>query len=88
MANTKSAKKSMRQNESRRQVNAARRSEIKTIIKKALVAVEQGEHGQAVLLQTEAQALLARGKGKGVMHRNAAARKMSRLAKRVAQKSV
>lgn len=85
MANTKSAKKNMRQNERRRLVNAARRSEIKTTIKKAVVAVDQGAKSEALLLQTTAQSLLARGKSKGVIHPNTAARKTSRLAKRVAK---
>lgn len=83
MANTKSAKKTTLQNEKRRQVNLARRTAIKTAIKKVLVALEEGQDTSALL--SDVAAKLARAKSKGVMHANTAARKLSRLAKRAAQ---
>jgi small subunit ribosomal protein S20 len=86
MANTKSAKKSALQSEKRRVRNLARRTAIKTAIKKVLVAAEQGAPvEQTTLLLRDAQAKLARAKGKGLLHANTASRKMSRLSKRVAK---
>jgi small subunit ribosomal protein S20 len=84
MANTKSAKKSMRQNEKRRQRNVRRKTSMKTSIKKVLLAVENADITVAQELLPVAFAKLSRAKSKGLIHRNTAARKMSRLAKRVA----
>lgn len=84
MANTKSAKKSMLQNEKRRQRNVRRRTSMKNSIKKVLLAVEQTDVVVAQELLPVAFAKLSRAKSKGLIHRNTAARKMSRLAKRVA----
>lgn len=85
MANTASAKKSARQNEVRRQRNLARRTSIKTVVKKVLLAVQQGDAPKAQELFKKAQAVLSRAKGKGIIHANTAARKVSRLAKKIAQ---
>jgi small subunit ribosomal protein S20 len=85
MANIKSAKKRVLQNEKRRQVNAARKSAIKTATKAVLDAISKGEEVTAVKsLLRDAEAQIARAKGKKVLHRNTASRKVSRLAKRVA----
>lgn len=86
MANIKSAKKRVRQDEERRLVNAARRTALKTAIKKVDIALETGAEQQdaETLLRTVA-AQLARAKSKGVIHPNAAARRLSRVAKRVAK---
>ena len=85
MANTASAKKSAAQNEKRRVRNLSRRSAIKTAIKKVLTALENGVSAeQANTLLRDAHAQLSRAKGKGLVHANTAARKSSRLAKRVA----
>jgi small subunit ribosomal protein S20 len=84
MANIKSAKKRAIQNEKRKLVNARRKSAIKTSTKTLLDAMTQGkdvETLKAMLKDVESQ--VARSKGKHVMHKNAAARKVSRLAKRV-----
>lgn len=82
MANTSSAKKSALQNEKRRQRNLARRTALKTVIKKVLVATEEGStESQALLL--EAISKIARAQDKGLLHQNTAARKISRLTKRV-----
>lgn len=82
MANNKSAKKRVLQNEKRRQNNCSRRSAIKTAVKKVLTAIESTS-ANVELLFNDAQAKIARAKGKNLLHRNTAARKISRLAKRV-----
>jgi small subunit ribosomal protein S20 len=84
MPNIKSAKKRVGQNEKRRVNNLARRTAIKTATKKVLLALENNQIAQAKELLKEVNAKLARAKGKHLMHANAAARKMSRLAKKVA----
>lgn len=85
MPNIKSAKKRAIQGEQRRIRNIARKSAIKTATKKVLAAVEDKDLVEAKELLKEVNAQLARAKGKGVLHRNTAARKMSRLAKQVAK---
>jgi len=85
MANTKSAKKNIRKSEQRRLINASRRTAVKTSIKKVNVAIEAGATKEVAeqLLRTVSSEL-GRAKSKGTIHRNAAARRMSRLAKKVA----
>jgi small subunit ribosomal protein S20 len=86
MANTKSAKKQAKQNEKHRVRNLARRTAVKTAIKKVLSAVEEKSSADKVqTLFKDAAAKLARAKSKGVMHKNTASRKLSRLAKRAQQ---
>lgn len=84
MPNIKSAKKRVKQSEKKRELNVARKSAIKTASKKVLVAVEKLDIVQARELLKEAESQLARAKGKGVLHKNTASRKVSRLAKAVA----
>lgn len=83
MPNIKSAKKRAKQSEKRRVRNYARKSDVKTAVKKVLDAVESKDAETAKDLLRIAQAKLARAQGKGLLHRNAVARKMSRLAKKV-----
>ena len=83
MANNKSAKKRVLQNEKRRMNNCSRRSSIKTAVKKVLVAIESTTSTNVEVLFNDAQAKIARAKGKGLLHRNTAARKISRLAKKM-----
>lgn len=84
MANTASAKKTARQNEVRRVRNLARRSSVKTAVKKVLIALEEGAQQAAVReLLSEAASQLGRARGKGLLHANTAARKLSRLTRRV-----
>lgn len=83
MANNKSAKKRVVQNEKRRMKNCARRSAIKTAVKKVLTAVEATPTMDVTALFNDAQAKIARAKGKNLLHRNTAARKISRLAKKI-----
>ncbi len=85
MPNIKSAKKRVLQTEKRQLRNQARKSSIKTAIKKVLVAIENRDIETAKKLFVEAESKLARAKGKGVFHANAAARKISRLAQKVAK---
>ncbi len=82
MANSKSSKKRVLQNEKRRLVNVSRRSAIKTAVKKVLTAIESTAANVTELF-TDAQSKIARAQGKHLLHRNTAARKISRLAKRM-----
>lgn len=83
MANTPQAKKRARQNEARFQVNKARRSRIRTFLRNVEEAIESGDKDAASTALRSAQPELMRGVTKGVMHKNTAARKMSRLSTRV-----
>jgi small subunit ribosomal protein S20 len=83
MANTPQAKKRARQNEKRFQVNKARRSRIRTYIRKVEEAIEAGDKDVATAALKSAQPELMRGVTKGVYHKNTASRKMSRLSARV-----
>ena len=83
MANIKSAQKRARQNVVKRAVNGARRSALKTAVKKVLEAVKLGDFALSSSLLRDAESKIARARGKGVLHANTAARKVSRLAKKV-----
>ncbi|MEJ6393049.1 30S ribosomal protein S20 [Gymnodinialimonas sp. 2305UL16-5] len=83
MANSPQAKKRARQNERRFAVNKARRSRIRTHLRKVEEAITSGDQSAAAAALKEAQPELMRGVTKGVLHKNTAARKMSRLASRV-----
>ncbi len=86
MANIKSAKKRAKQNVYRHQVNLARKTAIKTAVKKVLTAIESGQSAEETQkLFRDVEAKLARAKGKGVLHANTVSRKVSNLAKKVAQ---
>jgi small subunit ribosomal protein S20 len=80
----KSAKKRAKQSEKRRLVNTARKSAIKTAVKRVVEAIELNEVAKARELLKDAEAKLARAKNKGTFHANTVARKIGRLAKRVA----
>lgn len=83
MANTPQSKKRARQNEARATVNKARRSRIRTFLRKVEEAIASGNADTAKDALREVQPELARGVTKGVMHKNTVARKMSRLTSRV-----
>lgn len=83
MANSPQAKKRARQNEKRFAVNKARRSRIRTQLRKVEEAIASGDKDVAIAALRTAQPELMRGVTKGVMHKNTAARKMSRLTARV-----
>jgi small subunit ribosomal protein S20 len=84
MANTPQAKKRIRRNANRATINGARVSRIRTFIKAVESALAAGKKDDAVTALKQAQPEIARGVARGVMHKNTAARKFSRLTKRVA----
>jgi small subunit ribosomal protein S20 len=84
MANTTQAKKRIRRNASRAAINGARVSRIRTFIKAVESAIAAGKKDDAATALKEAQPEIARGVARGVMHKNTASRKFSRLTKRVA----
>ena len=84
MANTPQAKKRIRRNERRAEINGARMSRIRTFVKKVEAALDGADKSAAAEALKAAQPELARGVARGVIHKNTAARKLSRLTKRVA----
>ena len=84
MANSPQARKRIRRNDRRAEINGARVSRIRTFIKAVETALATGKQDEAQKALRAAQPEIARGVAKGVMHKNTAARKMSRLSKRVA----
>jgi small subunit ribosomal protein S20 len=84
MANTPQAKKRIRRNARRNEINGNRVSRIRTFVKKVEAALEAGDKTAAAAALSAAQPELARGVAKGVLHKNMASRKFSRLTKRVA----
>jgi small subunit ribosomal protein S20 len=83
MANTRSAKKAARQTVRRTEVNKARRSRVRSFVRKVEEAIAKGDQAAARAALKEAQPELMRGARKKVIHKNAASRKVSRLSKRV-----
>ncbi|WP_226779901.1 30S ribosomal protein S20 [Oceaniglobus trochenteri] len=83
MANSPQSKKRARQNEARFQINKARRSRIRTYLRKVEEAIASGDKDAAAGALRAAQPELMRGVTKGVYHKNTVARKVSRLAARV-----
>jgi small subunit ribosomal protein S20 len=84
MANTPQAKKRIRRNDKRADINGARKSRIRGFVKKVEAALEAGDKDAARTALSAAQPEMARGVARGVFHKNTVARKMSRLSKRVA----
>ena len=84
MANTPQAKKRIRRNATRAAINGARVSRIRTFVKAVETAIAAGKKDDAAAALKQAQPEMARGVARGVMHKNTAARKFSRLTKRVA----
>jgi small subunit ribosomal protein S20 len=83
MANTPSAKKRVLQIEKRTAVNTARRSRIRTFIRRVEEAIRSGDNAAAREALRLAQPEIMRGSAKGVMHANTASRKIARLSHRV-----
>ena len=83
MANTASARKRIRQTEKRTLRNRARRSRVRTFLRKVEVAISGGDHAQAREAFRAAQPELQRAVTKGVLHRNTVSRKLSRLSARI-----
>ena len=84
MANMPQAKKRIRRNERRSEINGARVSRIRTFVKQVESALAAGDKDRAAAALRQVQPELARGVSKGVVHKNTASRKLSRLSKRVA----
>jgi small subunit ribosomal protein S20 len=80
MANNPGAKKAIRKIARRTEVNKARRSRVRTYLRKFEEAVSGGDAAAAKAAFVEAQSELMRAVGKGVVHKNTGARKVSRLA--------
>jgi small subunit ribosomal protein S20 len=83
MANHKSAKKRIRRNANRALINGARISRIRTFVKKVEAAIAAGDPTAAREALRVAQPELQRGVSRGVLHRNTASRKISRLSSRI-----
>jgi small subunit ribosomal protein S20 len=83
MAHHKSAKKRIRQIERRTEVRGARTSRIRTFMKKVETAIATGDKPAAQAAFQEAQPEIHRGVIRGILHRNTAARKLSRLSARI-----
>ncbi len=83
MANYPSAKKRIRQTIKRTMRNKARRSRIRTFVRKVEEAIARGDYEAARAAFVKAESELRRGVTKGVLHINTAARKISRLSKKV-----
>lgn len=83
MANTPQAKKRIRRNARRTEINGNRISRIRTLVKKVESAVAAGDKDAAATALATVQPELARGVARGVLHKNTASRKFSRLTKAV-----
>lgn len=83
MANTASARKRIRQTEKRTVRNRARRSRVRTFLRKVEQAIAGGDQARAQEALRAAQPELQRAATKGVLHRNMVARKLSRLSARI-----
>ena len=84
MANTPQAKKRIRRNAARQTINHSRVSRIRTFIKAVESAIESGKKKDAAEALKKVQPEIAKGVSRGIIHKNTAARKFSRLSKRVA----
>lgn len=82
MANTSSAKKAVRKMARKTEVNRARRSLVRGMLRKAEDAITSGDKAAAKAAVTAAEPVMMRAVSKGIYHKNTAARKISRLNKR------
>lgn len=83
MANTRSAKKAIRQTARRTEVNKSRRGRMRSMVRKVEEAIASGDQKAAGEALKVAQPELMRSAQKGIMHKNTASRKISRLANRI-----
>ncbi|PNG27931.1 30S ribosomal protein S20 [Methylocella silvestris] len=83
MANTPSAKKAVRKIERRTAVNKSRRSQMRTYVRKVEEAIASGDREAATQALRAAEPLVMRAAQKGIVHKNTASRKVSRLSARV-----
>jgi small subunit ribosomal protein S20 len=85
MANTKSARKATRVIARRSEVNKARRSEMRNSVRKIEEAIQSGDQKAALAAFKAAEPVIMRAAQRGVVHKNSASRKVSRLAHRIAK---
>jgi small subunit ribosomal protein S20 len=85
MANTKSAKKAARQSARRTVINKSRRTRMRSATRQVEEAISAGDQKLAVAAMANAEPAIIRAAQKGILHRNAAQRKVSRLAQRIAK---
>jgi small subunit ribosomal protein S20 len=85
MANTKSAKKAARQIARRTVINKSRRTRMRGAVRKVEEAISAGDRAAAIAAMAEAEPELVRAASHGIVHRNAARRKVSRLVHRIAK---
>jgi small subunit ribosomal protein S20 len=85
MANTSSARKAARVIARRTEVNKARRSLLRNSVRMVEEAIASGDRNKAMAALKQAEPMIVRSAQKGVVHRNAASRKVSRLTQRVAK---
>jgi small subunit ribosomal protein S20 len=83
MANTPSAKKAVRKIERRTKINKSRRSQMRTYVRKVEEAIASGNREAAQAALHAAEPLLMRAAQKGIVHKNTASRKVSRLTHRL-----
>ena len=83
MANTASARKRIRQTHKHTVQNNARKSRMRTFVKRVEAAIAGGNKQDAVVALREAQPEMQRAAGKGVIHKNTVARKLARLSSRI-----
>ncbi|TMJ30748.1 MAG: 30S ribosomal protein S20 [Alphaproteobacteria bacterium] len=85
MANTKSAKKAARKIARRAIVNKSRRSRVRNYVRRVEEAIAAGDRDRALVVMKEAEPQIMRAAQKGVLHKNSASRKVSRLVARIAK---
>jgi small subunit ribosomal protein S20 len=85
MPNTTSARKAVRKIARRTEINKTRRSQLRSFVRKVEEAIAGGNRSAALAALNEAEPMIMRAAQKGVVHPNAASRKVSRLAHRVAK---
>ena len=85
MANTTSARKATRKIARRTEINKARRSKMRNFVRKVEEAIAAGDRAQALAALKQAEPVSVRSAQKGIVHRNAASRKVSRLTLRIAK---
>ncbi len=83
MAHHKSARKRIRRNLKRAEINTARKNRIRTFVRKVEAAIKLGDKDQATAAFRAAQPEIHRGVAKGVLPRNTAARRLSRMSARI-----
>lgn len=86
MANTRSAEKRNRQSQKRRTRNLAVRTRVRSAVKRVREAIVKGDGAATKQALVDAASTLAKAASKGVLHKNAASRKISRLAKATAKR--